>query len=259
LLEDLHWASNPPKGAGLTKEQLVNAVTQLAQFHAEWWKNPRLERQFNWIPKINDFAFVSHLSKAFRQAWEGYQCLMQKLLKKDVFALVEQLSNELPSVMDQLAEMTLTVCHNDLWTNNLFVPNLGDTNHPSHQVYFLDWQCITLGPGASDLALLLYTAINSELRQSMEQEIMKLYHLTLAIHGVRYSFEHLSKDYEVCKLYALARNFLYRGTPLFLKDVPGNLEQHQLPIKWQEVIEHCNSIKPFQHSPQKTKPNKIQE
>jgi hypothetical protein len=62
----------------------------------------------------------------------------------------------------------------------------------------VDWQTITVGLPARDLAYFLGTSLDSDLREATESELVKAYHRRLLEHGVTdYSVSQCWDDYRI--------------------------------------------------------------
>lgn len=84
-----------------------------------------------------------------------------------------------------------TLAHQDYRVENMMFGPPG-----SGQVVVLDWQGIGRGPGAYDLAYILGGSLETDVRRSHEQELVRAYHDQLIAEGISaYSFEQLWDDY----------------------------------------------------------------
>ena len=62
----------------------------------------------------------------------------------------------------------------------------------------VDWQVSALGKGASDISKLVMFSLNVDVRRSIEDSLVKLYHSTLVSEGVRgYSIDQCRADYRL--------------------------------------------------------------
>lgn len=115
--------------------------------------------------------------------------------------MIELLRSRLGAVWGALAARPQTLIHADLHLDNLiFAPDDG-----SRRVAVLDWQTVSVGPPAWDVARFLFDSLSVEDRRSAEAELLDRYVTLLAAHGVRgYSAEDLRLECKLALLVLLA-------------------------------------------------------
>ena len=109
-----------------------------------------------------------------------------------------------------------TIIHGDSWINNAMFRFEGDK---AVDIAMLDFQCVRMTSPAVDLAYLLVTGTQPELRTKFEKAWLKIYHEQLAkeleafghsAHEV-YPFEKLTEDYDGIYDYAFSFSLLHSG------------------------------------------------
>jgi hypothetical protein len=190
LLADLcDTHSHPPQNTAPGEHDSLRAVEALAQCHARWWHDARLE---NDIGKLMNGAalatFIYNLQtdvSHFVDAFESY-------LTEDHRSAYQLMVSNAPKIWGRLADRTgLTLTHGDChWWNFLFPRDAAGA------VYIIDWHLWHIDLGARDLAFLLALGGFAEPRPEIERVLLKRYHGTLVANGVKdHSFDQLLVDY----------------------------------------------------------------
>jgi thiamine kinase-like enzyme len=118
----------------------------------------------------------------------------------DVLRIVEQLRSRLAAVAGALAARHQALIHSDLHLNNMIF-DAGD----DRSVTVLDWQTVSVGSPAWDVAMFLSGSLGIEDRRAAEPELLDRYVRLLSKHGVRdYSVEDLGLEYRLALLVLLA-------------------------------------------------------
>lgn len=188
LLEDLAPLSVGDQVKGCTVDQAASAVEELAKVHAPGWGDPGLER-LDWLDRRDEEATAA-LAAIFPFLYEGF---------------VDRYSARLPDVVRSVGEPFFprigehfvrhpgprTVQHADYRVDNLL---FGDM--PGSPVAIVDWQTVTLGPGAADLSYFLGGSLEVDDRRRTEVELLRLYLDALHAAGVEgYGWDDLWRDY----------------------------------------------------------------
>ena len=96
------------------------------------------------------------------------------------------------SFSDGFPSNNLTINHSDFKADNIFF----DWSDREDPVIIFDWASFMIGRGVSDLARLLASSIEAELRRQIELDIVKYYHERITDSCLdRYSFEECLADY----------------------------------------------------------------
>ncbi len=170
-------------------EQVFDA---LAYLHAFWWDHPSLgreigkyptqpERQKSWInTKETTTAFVKMSGKTLPISWRN---------------IYEHVLAALPNLFERHAcGRNLTLAHGDAHLGNFLFPK----NRETAKAYMIDWQFWHPTIGGTDLAFLLATESEIEMRHLYEQTLLRRYYQHLLAQGVQgYSWEQCWDDYRL--------------------------------------------------------------
>jgi hypothetical protein len=174
LLEDLSSGRFGDVATGCSAKEAELVVDNLAAFHAQWWNSPRLS-DFDWLPRYGDTS--SQMEK----------------LRDRRGTFLEQFGDCVPR---QVQEMT-----NNLGPQHvrLLETLLGPPETLLHVVLY-DWQGVSKGLSAVDLALFLTSASTGQ-QASHDARLLTRYHDGLVRHGVdKYPFDRFQRDYRVALL-----------------------------------------------------------
>ena len=170
LIEDLASAgcTFPDFASGADLPMVRSAVEGLARLHAAFWESPRFDADLDWVePPMHSAmgpmlvasgveSFGADQPQAFHEVAEIY------VQRGDAVAAL-------------LAAGPRTLLHGD--------PHLGNQFLDGATVGFLDWACVSRGPGLRDVAYFLCNSIDTDLRRAHEQSLVRRYLEVLAAHG----------------------------------------------------------------------------
>ncbi len=197
LLEDLP-PSTVDQVSGCGETQAAVAVSELAKLHGTSWESPKLA-SLAWLPRSNDPARAMLAQGAYQQAWAPFVQAFGANLPPAMLDLGERFGPKVTAVMDQLGGSPWTLIHGDYRLDNLFFA-------PNDSLTVIDWQIISRGRGAFDLAYFLTGSLTPANRRAWEMELLHEYHRLLQDEGVKgYEFERLYEDYRRSVLFS----FLY--------------------------------------------------
>jgi aminoglycoside/choline kinase family phosphotransferase len=196
ILEDLAPARAGDQVAGCSVDEAALAVTELAGLHAPRWGDPSLEK-LEWLHRRTDEGtdFGAVLLPAL---FEGFAERYGEVLDDEVLDVGRRL---MPGIGAYLHHQPRpwTVQHADYRLDNL----LFGTAQGGPPLAVVDWQTVTLGPGAADVAYFLGAGPSVPDRRRHEEALVRQYHEALVAGGVTgYSFDDCFTDY---------RRFAYAG------------------------------------------------
>ena len=201
ILEDL----DATKGATfcapstpMTKEMICDLLGELAIFHGHYWNDPRLDKQFTWLPtplqlftrfcetfSFHDQVFVG-LQRAGHMVPDALKGRNERLWKAYGQSCAQ--SDHHPP---------RTLLHGDPHVGNTYITAAG-------KMGLNDWQVCMKGNWAWDFAYLLLTALPIEDRRNWERDLLTYYVERLKEHGGQPgSFDELWLDYRRHTLHAL--------------------------------------------------------
>jgi len=195
LLEDLTGGRQGDVLEGCSIDDVAHVIDELAPFHARYWEGGRAAA-FGFEP--------TRLAPAAHQ--ERYAHLLGLFLEShgdalspDVLRIARRLGTGLAAIAEKLNEGPRTLIHGDLHLDNLIF------DPPGRRVVILDWQIASVGPPASDVALLIYGSLGVEERRGSETDLLDHYATLLSEHGVSdYSTADLRADCELALLLIFA-------------------------------------------------------
>lgn len=188
LLEDLAPLSAGDQVKGCTVDQAAAATEELAKVHAPRWGDPRLER-LDWLNRRDEEANTT-LAAVFPLLYDAFVERYGTRLPDPVRAVGD-------AFFPRIAEYFVahhgprTVQHADFRVDNLL---FGDM--PGSPVAIVDWQTVTLGPGAADVSYFLGGSLEVDDRRRTEVDLLHQYLDALSAAGVEgYAWDDLWRDY----------------------------------------------------------------
>jgi hypothetical protein len=168
---------------GCSIDDAAVVVEELAPFHARWWGDRVPTHGFAPLdldPRAREERYAGQVERFLERYGEG--------LPRALGGIVRQLGSRLADVVEALYERRQTLIHADLHLDNVIFGN-------GRSVVVLDWQTVSVGPPAWDVALFLFGSLSVEDRRAAEAELLDRYVTLLSRHGVRnYSVRELRLD-----------------------------------------------------------------
>jgi len=193
LLEDLAPRVQGDQIHGCTVDEARLAVTNLAGLHGPRWCDPTLAAM-DWLSAMDDDAadmVASITADATRTFLDRYGDRIDPRDQELLAAIPPLLGRWIIGRSERFAPL-----HGDYRLDNLL---FGDD--AADPVATVDWQTVTLGLPARDLAYFLSTGLSPEDRRSHERELVAQYHGALVDLGVTgHSLEECFDDYRFAML-----------------------------------------------------------
>jgi hypothetical protein len=188
VLEDLAPARTVDRERGYTLEQAQQVLEQLAVMHARYWN--RVD-QLPWLALGDELfenvrrRFLVGVPRFAERFGRDYPVTARVARRFMVFF-------EGDEVMAQARQPPLTLAHNDMHIENVFLPSA-----QGGRFAVIDWQSVTASRhGTSDVARVLCMSLRPELRRRHTGALLRHYHRALQAHGVRdYSLRALRHRY----------------------------------------------------------------
>ncbi|HUD69611.1 MAG TPA: oxidoreductase family protein [Acidimicrobiales bacterium] len=188
VLESMLPAQTSDQLVGLSRGLAAVAVTELAGLHGPMWGEAS-----------RGLCFADDVADSLRPL---YLQLVPALFTGFLDRYGDQVTSPTRSVIEWLVPRLgtylagrggpQTVIHGDFRTDNLIFGGRGGTV----PMATVDWQTVAHGCGALDLAYLLTTSLEPEVRRRTEHELLATYHDRLHAQGVAdYSAQSLFDDY----------------------------------------------------------------
>ena len=177
VLEDLEGLESIPQARGASRAQATSAVHAAARMHGRYWNNvnqPALAGVLDYLQKyrlLTQLAYLFYLSPALHR--------FGSLFTPEMRHLAETYG---PRVVDHLTDLSAgpkTFTHGDFRLDNmLFGPDA------AADFIVIDWQNCGIHSGLRDVAYFLSNSVTTELRRSIEREVIEEYHAALCHAGV---------------------------------------------------------------------------
>jgi hypothetical protein len=188
ILEDLAPRQPGDQVAGCTVEEAALALDELAKIHAPHWGDPALAR-LEWLNR-RDPESLGSLAAVFPSLWTGF---VERYAGRAPDHVVRVGDRFFPRIGDYFLRQDepRTVQHADYRVDNLLFGGPADS-----PVAVVDWQTVTWGQAAADLAYFLGGSIDVEARRRHETDLVRRYFDVARGHGMTdYSFDDLWRDY----------------------------------------------------------------
>ena len=197
LLEELALARVGDNIAGCSVEEGELVLGRLAEMHAHWWNESRLESLI-WLPTMADDAETRQATLS--ASWAGFPSDMREQIDEHAAAVIEAMLPRWRAISARLSEPPWTLVHGDFRLDNLAFD--GGASDP---LIVFDWQLVGRGRGARDVAYFMNGVQAGEDPDGIRTGLLEQYHSTLDANGVRdYSFDELSYDARLASLSTFA-------------------------------------------------------
>ncbi len=192
LLEDLAPWVPGVQVEGCSVAHAREAVRNLAGLHASSWNDDALFA-LDFLSRTTEQR-AQFLGNVLGSATDEFVARYETDLEPTRVATLRAVASVI--IEWQLARPEpFAVVHGDYRLDNLMFPVEGDG------VAALDWQTVTVGPPARDLAYFLGTSLHVEDRRAAEEELVALYHRELVGRGVDgYDADQCFDDYRLGQL-----------------------------------------------------------
>ena len=189
LLEDLGHLRPGDQMAGCTVDEARMVAREAARLHASHWQHPDL-LSADWVLKP-DAAWGFYTAEIMHDLWPGWVDRYSDRVSPEVFGVAKKLVENYAR-WNAPRPGPRAITHNDLRPDNmLFGREKGDPG-----VVVVDWQTMTMGSAATDLAYFIGGALDRETRRRHEGELVSAYFEELQRNGVvGYALDDLVADY----------------------------------------------------------------
>jgi hypothetical protein len=196
LLQDLGAARTGDQIAGGSAEDTRLAVLQIARHHGRFWGKtadlPLIDAHSKPICTLVEQTFAASLAPTFDA--------LADVFTKQRRTLCERTTSALTPIAEENYNRTLTICHGDFRSDNLFYgPDASDTG-----LSVVDWQIMCRATAVFDVAYHLSQSITPETRRAIEKDLLREYHRELLANGATdYPWETCLEHYRKSVLYCL--------------------------------------------------------
>jgi hypothetical protein len=193
-MEDLTRLQSGDRVYGLSHEQVIAAVRQIAMLHAAYWNNDKLNA-LPWVPSHDHFWETD-----FEEHWPNFARDYGVRIGHEGKRLGEHLAHNMEWLRKCIAARPTTLIHADLRGDNL----LFGPPHSAEAAVVLDWQLVTKSLAAIDPSRLLGGSEPAAERRGHQLEVFAAWHEALLRAGVTgYDFEDALQDFRLGALYNL--------------------------------------------------------
>ncbi|HEC10494.1 MAG TPA: DUF1679 domain-containing protein [Acidimicrobiales bacterium] len=176
ILADLAPAEPGDQVKGATLAEISAAVDALGSYHATWWGRPRPEK-LSWVPTIAHRKGAANLQAAVEGSLDRFAARFGAGLPSASMDILNRFAPHLGEWLISMSRRPMTIGHADYRLENLLF-------HPGGGVTIIDWQTAMYTGGATDLAFLLGTSMDTELRREHEEHLLQRYLTALRVHDV---------------------------------------------------------------------------
>ena len=151
---------------GISVEQAILVLDEVASLHATWWEHPDLKK-IEWLP--TPAQRKKNLSVIASAGWEPLCEMLKGELSEQEISFGNQIAQRVDEMLDVLSSHPQTLIHSDLRADNLLFTREGD------KVFIVDWQGTSKGPAGWDLAYFLTSSLSVETRRKNEEMLLDHY------------------------------------------------------------------------------------
>lgn len=196
VMESFAGWHSPDQVSGASLTEIEIAVDTLAGLTAAYWEAP-LQSRHPWVRDVTSAAYVT-LPGDYQASGVIATDRYEKFLPASGARAIAEIGGAFAEVMRLVQESTRALAHWDYRVENLFYG-------ADQELVVIDWQLMMLSNPANDLAYLLGTNIDVDLRRAAEADLIDRFLEGLKQHGVAgYGRNHLERDYRIALLFISA-------------------------------------------------------
>ncbi len=193
MMEDLAPAEQGDQLRGCSLDQARLVVEQAARLHASHWGDDGLD-DLPWVSGTKAAPASAVTPDLVRSLWVSFRERYAERLQPHWIEVGEKLSASGWGAYGERHTGPRCLVHHDFRPDNMMF----GTAAGGKPITVLDWQSVTYGAGATDVAYFLAGALPPEVRRANESALLGLYLATLRDLGVSgYGEADLARDYAV--------------------------------------------------------------
>lgn len=193
LMDDLSPATQGDQIAGTTADVVLAGARALAGLHGPRWCDPTWKDLEVLTLPLSTAESAPGMGDLARMATDTFLGTLGPRMTEQDRATLDAFPAAVPAwLLDRPERFALL--HGDFRLDNLML-------HPDGGVTVVDWQTLTVGLPARDLAYWITTSVSPELRREVEREAVAAYHQDLGVPG--YDLETCFDDYRVSQFHTL--------------------------------------------------------
>ena len=184
LLEFMDGWYNPDQIEGASEKEIKLAIDGLIPISSQFWGSID---ELEWVPNMKE-SYMLNLSTDMIEYQPEFLKRFEHLMNDSRVKLLDKVVKWYPNFHNVLSEGTLTLTHWDYRVENLFfTPEVDDLT-------VIDWQLMMANKPGWDLAYLLCTNIQIDLRRKIFDESCTEYLNGLKKNGIDFASEELHKN-----------------------------------------------------------------
>ena len=190
MMEDLAPAEQGDQLRGVSLEQARLVIDEAAKLHGSHWGDEAMEG-LAWVSGTRASPPSSATPEMVRALWDGFRERYADRLSRECLEVGERLTENFGGFGGS-RDAPKCLTHNDFRPDNMMFA----TAAGGKPVTVLDWQSLSFGTGAVDVAYFLAGALTPEARRAAEPELLARYLEGLKAQGVTgYGMDELKRDY----------------------------------------------------------------
>lgn len=186
LLCDMAPAKQGDQLAGASIAQVRSTLDEAATLHS-WRPESGNFEQFSWL--LHSTTNGGYLRQSLPASYPAFRKRFADLLSEDVLDLGQALVDRIDGYIDRDPEMPC-ITHNDMRLDNILFDDGGET------AILVDWQTVSLGHAASDIAYMIGTSFaDADDRAREERGLIRAYLARRETLGAPVDFEPFWQEY----------------------------------------------------------------
>ena len=188
LMQDMAPGVQGDQIAGCSARIARQAVLELVGLHGPTWRD---ERWFNLLGRTEDGPFAD-TQGLYRDALPSFTERFSERLAPEHQAFIAAIGAANDCPMFNLRNTNFALEHYDYRLDNVMIEDVSS----APKVTAVDWQSVRVGKPLNDVAYFLGSAVEPDIRRTIERDIVAEYHSGLLECGVQnYSFSECFADY----------------------------------------------------------------
>jgi len=179
VLEDVSSSVEIDQLVGCPVDLAERTLRELARLHASWWGRKDLYAH-SWLTTFASADRLGNLSRLMRDGWPVLCSAAEERLGADARRIGAAVLAFLPRGLAALDAHPQTLVHGDPRLDNLMF----DAGAARAPIVLLDWQNVSRGAPASDVAYFLAQSLTAADLRAHGEDLLACYHAELTGHGV---------------------------------------------------------------------------
>ena len=183
---------NQLEGVSLEDSRVI--LSKLADFHAAWWENEKLDGMLDVFQPLSNPTYHMVLPMLWSQGWPSLMEQAPEIVPAGIHEVGDLWGPKVQWMLDNLS-LPRTLCHGDYRADNIMF----DGNEP----VVLDFQIVGVGGGMYDVGYYISQSIDASVRSGHDRELVDHYLDRLAHHGIKVDRDEAWRQYLICTVFCL--------------------------------------------------------